>query len=428
MDKHSQRHLDAILFIVWPGSPGVFFGLPMSMRKRDLVTIGLVVVLAVIAFSTGFLLNDFLRARNGGSLIFEGKDEFGIFWEAWNKIESSFIGTLPADQEMTYGAIRGAIEVLDDPYTLFIEPEARNLEKDSLRGNFGGVGAVIERRDDGKIYLSPIEGNPAEAAGILDGDILIAVDGKELSEEMTVQDIAEIVRGEEGTEVTLTVIHPGESEAVNISVTRAVILLPSVSSRVLEEAPDIGYLRLSRFSGESSGEIAEVLADFDEQGLKKVILDIRQNGGGLLDAAVDVANLFLDEGPIVYQVRRGEEEKVFNADDEIMARDVELVILIDSGTASASEIVAGALKDRGRATLIGSTTFGKGSVQLVYDLSDGSSVHVTSARWYTPNRLQIDQHGLEPDIPVEISEADHASGHDVVLDSAIDFLSRVAEK
>jgi len=236
------------------------------------------------------------------------------------------------------------------------------------------------------------------------------------------------VRGEEGTEVILTVIHAGESEAVSISITRAVILLPSVSSRVLEEAPDIGYLRLSRFSGESSREIAEVLAEFDEQGLKKVILDIRQNGGGLLDAAVDVANLFLDEGPIVYQVRRGEEEKVFTADDEMMARDVELVVLIDSGTASASEIVAGALKDRGRATLIGSTTFGKGSVQLVYDLSDGSSVHVTSARWYTPNRLQIDQHGLEPDIVVEISEADHASGHDVVLDSAIAYLSRVAKK
>ena len=159
---------------------------------------------------------------------------------------------------------------------------------------------------------------------------------------------------------------------------------------------------------------------------QQIILDLRQNGGGLLDAAVNVSDHFLESGPIVYQVSRGEDERVYNATDETVAGDVELVILIDGGTASAAEIVAGALRDRDRATLVGMTTFGKGSVQLVYDLSDGSSIHVTSARWFTPDRVQIDQHGLVPDILVELSEEALQDGRDETLEKAIEYLSGLA--
>jgi carboxyl-terminal processing protease len=162
------------------------------------------------------------------------------------------------------------------------------------------------------------------------------------------------------------------------------------------------------------------------QGVQQVILDLRQNGGGLLDAAVDVSDLFLDEGTILYQISRNEDEKEFRATDDTLAPSQPLIVLVDGGTASAAEIVAGALSDRGRATLIGSTTYGKGSVQLVYDLSDGSSVHVTSARWYTPNRRELDQHGIEPDIAVELTQEAIDAGRDETLQRAIEFLTDLA--
>jgi carboxyl-terminal processing protease len=190
---------------------------------------------------------------------------------------------------------------------------------------------------------------------------------------------------------------------------------------MLAQSPTVGYIQLSRFSGESSSEVRIALLDLQEQGAKKLILDLRQNGGGLLDAAVDVADHFLADGPIVYQVSKAQDEHVYEADGEELAADLPLLVLIDGGTASASEILAGALQDRDRALLVGTRTFGKGSVQLVYDLSDGSSVHVTASRWLTPARHQIDQQGLEPDIVVEVSQESIDNGEDIVLHRAIEY-------
>jgi carboxyl-terminal processing protease len=325
-------------------------------------------------------------------------------------------------------AVRGAFSELGDPHTIFVEPMARDFERDSYRGNFGGIGAVLERREDGLVYLSPIPDNPAEVAGILEGDILLSVDGQEILAEMTIQDVVDMVRGEQGTEVMLGIIHAGETEPVEISVVRAVILLPSVSFRILEDSPDIGYFRLTRFSGESAGEVADALAFFEEGNVEKIIFDLRQNGGGLLGAAIDVSDHFLESGTIVYQDSHGEDETEFSATADTVAGDVELVILVDGGSASASEIVAGALQDHGRATLIGINTFGKGSVQTVYDLSDGSSVHVTSARWFTPDRTPLDDHGLEPDILVEITAEAQADGHDEIFEKAVEYLIGVTVK
>ena len=400
----------------------------MSKNRREILTITLVIALALIAFSAGYLLNDVMRLRFGSFGITGAPDEFGIFWEAWGRIENNFLGPLPTEQQMTYGAVRGAISELGDPYTVFVEPLARDFERDSYRGNFGGIGAVLERREDGLIYLSPIPGNPAEAAGILEGDILLSVDGQEILAEMTTQDVVDMIRGEQGTEVKLNIIHVGETEPVEIAVIRDVILLPSVMFRILEESPDIGYLRLSRFSGESAGEVADALAFFEGENIEKIIFDLRQNGGGLLGAAIDVSDHFLDSGTIVYQVSHGEDENEFSATADAIAGDVELVILVDGGSASASEIAAGALQDHGRATLIGMNTFGKGSVQNVYDLSDGSSVHVTSARWFTPNRTPIDEHGLVPDILIEITAEAQADGRDEILERAVEYLTGIAVK
>lgn len=400
----------------------------MSEREQRIVVTILVVLLPIVSFLAGYFTNDYVAFLNGNrsdtaeaAVMPEG--ELGLFWEGWGLIEQNFIGETPDDTALNYAALRGALTSLEDPYTIFLEPVVRQEEQISLRGNYGGIGAYIQRNEEGEAILLPIPGNPAEAAGILEGDVLIAIDGERVTAEMTSDMIAEIVRGEKGTTVTLTVIHPGESEAVDVTIERGDILVPSVISRILPDEPTIGYIQLSRFSGESAGEVETAVLALQDQGAESIILDLRGNGGGLLDAAVEIADQFVTEGDLLYQESKREGERIYEATAEAVDADVPLVVLVDRGSASASEILAGALQDLDRATLIGMQTFGKGSVQLVYDLSDGSSIHVTSARWFTPNRHQIDQQGLTPDIVVEPTAEGAESGRDEILERAVGFIS-----
>ena len=394
----------------------------MSNRFRNGLTVFMLVILAAGAFGAGYLTRELVNGRGNSPLAHAGED-MDLFNEAWGLIQDNFLGGIPDSRVVTYGAIRGSLATLDDPYTVFIEPAAREVERERLQGTFGGIGAYISRSEEsGEVLLEPIPGNPAEAAGIVAGDVLLAIDGLAVTPEMTVPEIIDSIKGEKGAAVTLTVRHPGTAASVDIEVIRGDILLPSVVYRLVEEDPTIGYIQLSRFSGESGNEVRAAIQALQLQGATRFILDLRQNGGGLRDAAVEVADHFLDEGPVLYLQSQKEGERVFNSTSDTLAPTEPLVVLIDGGTASASEIVAGALKDRDRATLIGSKTFGKGSVQLVFDLSDGSSVHVTSARWLTPNRTQIDQSGLEPDVPVDITQEDVDNGRDPALAEAISYL------
>jgi carboxyl-terminal processing protease len=394
----------------------------MTNQRREYLAIALIVLLAILSFGAGFLFND-LILEHGESLFREDRGDLGIYWEAWGHINENFIGDIPNQQQLSYGAVRGSIDTLEDPYTFFVEPDVRDKEKVRFRGNFGGVGATLLRNEEGFVILAPIPGNPAEAAGILEGDKLLAVDNRDIGQEITIEEIVELIRGEEGTKVVLTVLHPGEDDPVKITITRATILLPSVSYRILAEDPSVGYILLSRFSGESAGEVDEAIKDLKEQGANKLILDLRSNSGGLLNAAVEVSDLFLAGGPIVSQVSKDQEEKIFEATQETIAGDMPLVILINETSASSSEIVAGALHDRDRATLIGQKSFGKGSVQQVFDLSDGSSIHVTASRWFTPNGKMIDQNGLEPDLLAEQTQEAIDNDRDLVIEEAISFLN-----
>jgi carboxyl-terminal processing protease len=395
----------------------------MTDRVRNLLTITLIFVLAASAFVAGYFANDFAELRYGDDARLGERQQFSLFWDAWDRVRSNFLGELPDATQMTYGAIRGVLSSLNDPYTVFVEPVAREQERQSLQGTFGGIGAYLRRPEDGgPIMLEPIPGNPAEVAGILVDDVLVAVDGIEIRPDMSVSDVANLIRGEKGTTVKLTVLHPGNEQSIEIEVERDDILIPSVSYRILGEENTIGYIQLTRFSGESGNEVETAITDLLEQGAQGMILDLRDNGGGLLPAAVDVSDFFLSDGPILYQQSRDEGERVFEANEETLLPDMPLVVLINQNSASASEIVAGALQDRQRATLIGTHSFGKGSVQLVFDLDDGSSVHVTWARWYTPNRQQIDQNGVQPDIPVTITQEAIENGRDEVLARAIEFL------
>lgn len=385
-----------------------------SAEQGSLYTISIISIvfvglfLASVAFGAGFALAQadpdpptlsvFSRTEQKAGPLANGP--LDIFQQAWDLIESDFYGSLPLNTERSYGAARGLLETLGDPYTVFVEPLPRQLEQDSLRGSYGGVGMGLARNSEGLIILSPFRDSPAAQAGVLQDDVLLAVDGVTITLEMDIsQDVVTRIRGEVGTDVLLTV-QRGE-QTLDFTITRQVIDIPSVNWSVLEQAPTLGYIQISSFTDRTSSELQQGLAELADDGAQALILDLRGNGGGLLQAALDVSGQFFDGGPILYEKRRGQDERTYEASAGGQALDIPLVVLVNGGTASASEIVAGAIQDRERGLLIGETTFGKGSVQLIFDLSDGSSLHVTAARWYTPARHQLDGVGLTPDLSVE---------------------------
>lgn len=349
--------------------------------------------------------------------------EFGLFWEAWRLVEDHFYSDVPDSQHLAWGAIRGALASLDDAHTVFLEPQPRQREKESLSGRFGGIGAFVSQEEDGSIVLDPMEGLPAEQAGVLQGDAVVKVDGTEVTAEMTVDDVVTLVRGKVGTIVVLTLRREGQDDLVVVEIERQEIPTPSVEWRMLEEAEGVGYIRIMIFSDRTDSELEDALDELEELGMTTLIVDLRGNGGGLLGAALDVTSEFLNDGVILYQVEKGPNEQVQKVRGGGKLVDAPLVVLVDGGTASASEIVAGALQDRDRAVLVGQITFGKGSVQSVFDLSDGSSVHVTSAQWLTPDRHQISGQGLTPDFDVPITDEDRTEERDPQLLRAIEYLT-----
>ena len=379
------------------------------------------VCLVALAFGTGFAVAWF---QPGRSLLEATVQDPGatstldLFKEAWDVVTEVFYGPLPAARARSYGAVRGLLSTLDDPYSVLIEPIPRQFEQDDLSGFYGGVGVELSRDEEGRVVLSPLRASPATAAGVLEGDVLLAVDGVPITPEMDLaEDIVASIRGEVGTEVALTVQRG--AERLTFTITRQVIETLSVEWRSLEQ-PALGYVRISSFTDRTVDELGEGLEELLDGGAEGLILDLRGNGGGLLQAALDVADQFFDGDVLLYESgRRRAEEKVYEASATGRAMEIPLVVLVDRGTASASEIVAGAIQDRERGLLVGETTFGKGSVQLIFDLSDGSSLHVTSARWFTPNHHQLDGVGLTPDVVVE---ADPEGDGDVQLERAVDVL------
>jgi carboxyl-terminal processing protease len=388
---------------------------------RILTKIAITSIVALVIFGAGagagYVLHD--RVVNSQPSRQE-TNTFSIYWEAWHHVQDQFYGEVSTEPVTTYGAIKGALATLNDPYTLFIEPEPAAKEKAQLEGQFGGIGAYVRQDKDGRIVLEPMLDQPAERAGMQKGDVLIAVDGKKITPEMAVDQVVALIRGEVGSKVTLTVERKGST--LDLIITRAVIETPSAQWRLLEQAPKIGYIQLAAFTERSNKELNRAFDELAQQGAESYILDLRNNGGGLLEAAVDVSSQFLREGVVLREDRKNEGEKVYNVRSGGKALDQPLVVLVNGGTASASEIVAGALRDYKRATLIGEKTFGKGSVQLIYELSDRSRLHVTVAKWFTPNKNAIDGIGFKPDIEVPLTEDDRANNRDPQLERAIKFL------
>jgi len=391
----------------------------LPLRIRIFLTLVATALIFSLGVATGFGVHWYLTRDNPTD---EELAQFNLFWEAWRLVRERYYGDIPAAPAPVYGAIRGALATLQDPYTIFVEPQPRALEKADLQGRFGGIGALVNRGEEGEVILQPMPGSPAERAGVQNGDQLIKVDDTIITTTMRTEEIVLLIRGEVGTQVRLTLKRTGLAEPLEVSVTRELIELPSVEWRILEQDEMIGYLRIRMFTERTAEETRRALRDLLDQGARTFVLDLRGNGGGVLDAAVDVASEFLDSGVVLFEERRDQAEKSYPAKPGGLAIQQPLVVLVDSGTASASEIVAGALQDHKRAVLIGEKTFGKGSVQLVFDLSDASSVHITVARWLTPNRHRIDAQGLQPDILVPISDEERAAGHDPQLERAVAYL------
>jgi carboxyl-terminal processing protease len=381
----------------------------------------LITGMVIGAFAAGVGLTWLLM--HGRTANAEESAEFGVFWEAWHRVEGYFLGEIPPMQQVAWGAIRGALATLDDPNTIFLEPQPRQREKEELSGRFGGIGAYVSQAEDGSIILDPMIDLPAEQAGVETGDVVIKVDDTDVTPEMSVDDVVTLVRGQVGTVVRLTLRREGEPEPIVVEITRQEIPTPSVEWHMLEEAEGTGYVRIMIFGGRTAKELKEAIKELKEQDMTRLVLDLRGNGGGLFDAAIDVASEFLSGGVVVYEIERGQDEQTFSASNGGSYTEGNLALLVDGGTASASEIVAGALQDRDRAPLIGQQTFGKGSVQSVFDLSDGSSVHITSSKWFTPNRNQIHGQGLTPDVEIIITEEDRTQGRDSQLERAIEYLN-----
>ncbi|MCS7220397.1 MAG: S41 family peptidase [Anaerolineae bacterium] len=386
---------------------------------RYAIGIGAAALIPLLAFIAGFAFHWYLTRDQ----IPAEAEEFRIFWEAWHILDKSFLGEDPPIVQRIYGAIRGLAQSYGDPYTVFVEPQPRQREREDLRGEFGGIGAWIIREEDGSYSLRPMPDMPAARAGIREGDILVAVDGQEITPTMSQDEVVSLIRGPVGTIVRIRVRRTNVAELLTFEIQRQRIETPSVEWRILDTPPRTGYIRLAIFTERTADELTKALDDLTKQGVNRLVLDLRHNNGGLLEAAVDVSSTFLRNGVVLYEKRAGDREKVYFVRRRPLVFDGSLVVLVDGATASAAEIVAGALQDHRRALLFGEKTFGKGSVQLVHDLSDGSSLHVTSARWLTPNHRQIDQQGLEPDVPVAVSEQDRQSGRDPVLERALEQLA-----
>lgn len=345
---------------------------------------------------------------------------FGIFWEVWKLVQQEYYGEIPSPQTVAYGAIRGALQTLGDPYTSFIEPKIARILQEDASGQFEGIGALVRMNRDNKLEIvRTFEGSPAQRAGLRAGDLVIKVNGQSIVGYSIYEAIA-LIRGPAGTSVTLTVERPGEREPFEVTVTRARITIPVVEARMLPQG--VAYIQLFDFSAQATRQLQEQLKALLAQNPRGLILDLRDNPGGFLDQAIQVADLFLDEGVVAYERTRDGEERVFRSKSGDPGEKIPMVVLVNAGSASASEIVAGALQDRGRARLVGERTFGKGSVQLSHTLSDGSELRVTIARWFTPKNQAIHGQGLNPDIEVGVDPNQPAGGGDPQLEKAVEVL------
>jgi|FLYN01.1.fsa_nt_gi carboxyl-terminal processing protease len=387
------------------------------LRSRELQFTLLMVTVFVSGFALGSQYS--ISAAQGNTPIPpEAETLFEPFWQVYNLIQNDYLEPV-AVETLLDGAINGMVDALDDEFSGYMNPEVYPLLNDDLSGEIEGIGVVIHTIEEtGEIeVVNVLEGAPAMEAGIMPGDIFTAVNGEEVIG-LSQLELAGKVRGAAGTPVTIT-MRRGE-ELIDFTMNRARIEIPTVESRLLEH--NIGYIRLFEFNDDARAALDDALEELNAQQLNGLIFDLRGNPGGLLNSAIDIASAFLEDGVILIEDFGDGQEQTLNVNGNFSGVTVPLVVLVDETSASASELVAGALQDQGRATIIGETTFGKGTVQTWHALSNGGGVRLTIARWLTPNRHWIHEQGITPDIIVEWTPESYNDPNDIQLFAAQHYL------
>ena len=412
-------------------------GKKMSPRNKLWLTGFAILLISALIFSMGSGIGFYIGrisspAETAGSAVIAAETgralapaDLGIFWEAMDLLEEDFYGELPSPHERSYGAIRGVLDTLDDQNTGFLTPTEATRFLESIEGSFEGIGALVEwAEDEGAIRIvEPFEDQPAWNAGIRRGDLIIAINGQDVADLSNLNEAINRIKGPKGTEVHLTVRRDGLDDPLEVPVTRDTIDIPVVESERYGENDEFAYVHLKRFSADAGAKLRAELEDLLTDETQGLIFDLRGNPGGLLREAIKVTSVFLEDERVLIERFSDGTEEIYNTEGgALVPDDLPLVVLVNWGSASASEIVAGALQDVERAPLVGVTTYGKGSVQLPHTLSDESLLRVTIALWYTPSDRSINATGLEPDIVVELTNAQSDNEEDPQLDRAIEFL------
>ena len=402
---------------------------------RILLTFMLVTVTGAAVFASGFITGRYTTGdpllqlagpgdlgQPSGSTPADAAKTFVPFWQAWDFVHAEYVDQPVDDVKLMRGAISGMMEALGDPHSAYMDPITYEFFQTSLSGELEGIGAMVEQSGDYARVVSPLPGSPAEKVGVRPGDLIVQVDGEDVAG-LDYLLVVGKVRGKAGTAVQLTIQREGEPELLKFDIVRARITIPSVEHKGLAE--NIAYVKINDFGTRTPDELRKALGEVLAQEPVGLVLDLRGNPGGLLTTAIEVASQFISEGVVMREQFGDEREETYEASGGGLATEVPLVVLIDKGSASAAEIVAGAIQDLERGTIVGETSYGKGSVQLPHELSGtNGAVRVTVARWLTPDGRSIHQEGITPDVAVELTEEDRAAELDPQLDKAIELLTR----
>jgi carboxyl-terminal processing protease len=416
----------------WGPPPAVGAPVGRSSPLTWVVSLALAAMVGAILFISGYLA----AGAGGAASCAAPAEEFEAFCEAYDRIQDQFVDD-PVEKDLVEGAIRGMFEYGLDPFSAYMSPEDYQRAQEDLAGQFSGIGAEMQILNvddpdassecstfDGSCVLAvvrPLEGSPAEAAGLRQGDVVTAVDGESV-EGMTLDEAVLKVRGEAGTDVTLTV-RRGAEAPFDVRITRAAIRMREVTTDVLAEGR-VGYVSLESFSNTAADQLHEAIGELLDDGVEALVFDLRDNGGGYIETARQIASEFIAEGRVFTQESAGDEVKQWEATGEGLATDpsIPVVVLVNERSASASEIVAAALKERGRATLVGRPTFGKNTVQVWSELENGAGVRITVSRWFTPDHNSVAPDGIQPDVVVEVPEGTPPE-RDLFLERAVEILT-----
>lgn len=405
----------------------------MHQEKKKTIKILIISVTIITSFFIGIIIG----ASNGEQIsntinekilnkniksdkITDQKVDFKLFWEVWDTIKNKSVNQDIKDMDMFYGAQAGLVASLGDPYSVFFKPEIAQDFANELKGKFQGIGAEIAVKNEKLLIVAPLPNSPAEKGGLKAGDHIIAIDGLD-TKAMSLNGAVSKIRGDKGTIVKLRVIHKGETKDKEYEITRDDIKYDSVKWEVKNK--NIGYIKVTNFNQDTDALFEKAVTELTNKNVKYILLDLRNNPGGYLTSAIKMSSYWLDNQVVVKEIAR-DQKKTENSSVSGFAKfkGKKTVILVNGGSASASEIVSGALQDYGVATLVGEKTFGKGSVQDLTELSDGSSLKLTIAKWYTPRDRSINELGIEPDIKVELTTEDYNKDKDPQMDKALELL------